>query len=252
MANKQTINGFREEEIVTLRHWDKKSGEWVENSYPKVGGRLRLAHEQNETLAINTEVIRYDENIAVVAANVDTTKGAFHGIGMASVERDKSIAPAILELAETRAIARALRFAGYGVEYCSAEEISHLENGGGNGNGRKETAPKDNTQEERPSGSAGGNGGNGAQSAQTRAPGGNGGGNGNGSSSSSGNGNGQSGRLTNKQLNFIVNLGKGLGLNSKDLDQEAVSAFGVKMAHLSVKEASEFIEQLKGREEVPF
>ena len=93
MANKQTINGFREEEIVTLRHWDKKQGEWVENSYPKVGGRLRLAHEQNETLAINTEVIRYDENIAVVAANVDTTKGAFHGIGMASVERDKSIAP---------------------------------------------------------------------------------------------------------------------------------------------------------------
>ena len=29
MANKQTINGFREEEIVTLRHWDKKQGEWV-------------------------------------------------------------------------------------------------------------------------------------------------------------------------------------------------------------------------------
>jgi hypothetical protein len=37
---------------------------------------------------------------------------------------------AILELAETRAIARSLRFAGYGVEYCSAEEVSHLENGG--------------------------------------------------------------------------------------------------------------------------
>ncbi len=243
MANKQTINGFREEEIVTLRHWDKKQGEWVENSYPKVGGRLRLAHEQNETLAINTEVIRYNENIAVVAANVDTTKGAFHGIGMASVERDKSIAPAILELAETRAIARALRFAGYGVEYCSAEEISHLENG--NGNGHKDNEPAQGAPE-RSSGSAGGNGDNGAQTAQTRAPGENGGGNGSGS------GNGQSGRLTNKQLNYIVNLGKGLRLNSKDLDQEAVSAFGVKMAHLSVKEASEFIEQLKGREEVPF
>ena len=251
MANKQTINGFREEEIVTLRHWDKKQGEWVENSYPKVGGRLRLAHEQNETLAINTEVIRYDENIAVVTANVDTTKGAFHGIGMASVDRDKSIAPAILELAETRAIARALRFAGYGVEYCSAEEISHLENSGnGNGNGRKETAPNSDARDERSSGSAGGNG---AQSAQTRAPGGNGGGNGSGGGNDNGSDNGQSsGRLTNKQLNYIVNLGKGLRLNSKDLDQEAVSAFGVKMAHLSVKEASEFIEQLKGREEVPF
>ena len=47
---------------------------------------------------------------------------------MASSERDQEIAPAILELAETRAIARSLRFAGYGVEYCSAEEVSHLKN----------------------------------------------------------------------------------------------------------------------------
>ena len=45
---------------------------------------------------------------------------------MASVQRDEKIAPAILELAETRAIARSLRFAGYGVEYCSAEEVSHF------------------------------------------------------------------------------------------------------------------------------
>jgi hypothetical protein len=56
-------------------------------------------------------------------------KGTFPGIGMASVERDHTIAPAILELAETRSIARFLRFAGYGVEYCSAEEISCLGKG---------------------------------------------------------------------------------------------------------------------------
>ena len=51
-------------------------------------------------------------------------KGNFPGLGMSSVDRDHSIAPAILELAETRAIARSLRFAGHGVEYCSAEEMS--------------------------------------------------------------------------------------------------------------------------------
>ncbi len=57
----------------------------------------------------------------MVKAVTSTMKGNFPGLGMASVERDSSIAPAILELAETRAIARSLRFAGYGVEYCSAE-----------------------------------------------------------------------------------------------------------------------------------
>ena len=32
----------------------------------------------------------------------------------------------MLELAETRSIARSLRFAGYGLEYCGAEEVSHV------------------------------------------------------------------------------------------------------------------------------
>lgn len=35
----------------------------------------------------------------------------------------------MIELAETRSVARALRFAGYGLEYCGAEEVSHLETG---------------------------------------------------------------------------------------------------------------------------
>ena len=121
-------NQFREDEIVIMNHWDKQNENWVKTAYPKVGGRLRLAHEENEKLSIATEVIKYDESIAVVSAISTTEKGSFKGIGMASVERDMKIAPAILELAETRAIARSLRFAGFGVEYCSAEEISHLNN----------------------------------------------------------------------------------------------------------------------------
>jgi hypothetical protein len=127
MANQTSGNQFRDDEIIILDQL--RDGKWVKNIFPKIGGRLRLAHEQNQQISITTEVIRYDESVAVVRAVTTTMKGSFPGIGMASVERDHSIVPAILELAETRSIARSLRFAGYGVEYCSAEEISHLENG---------------------------------------------------------------------------------------------------------------------------
>src|SRR6056297_1356344 len=137
-----TEQKFRDEEIVVLRHWNKERQEFVSNVYPNVGGRLRLAHEANDAINIETRIYQYDENLAVVIATVKTMSGQFTGIGMSSVERDKKIAPAILELAETRGIARALRFAGYGVEYCSAEEVSHLENGN--------PAPQDNKQANRP------------------------------------------------------------------------------------------------------
>jgi hypothetical protein len=127
MSTEKNNNQFREDEIVIMSHVDKRTGEVVTRPYPKVGGRLRLAHEENGNLSISTEIIRYEENVAVVRALATTKKGYFNGLGMASLERDQQIAPAILELAETRAIARSLRFAGYGVEYCSAEEVSHLE-----------------------------------------------------------------------------------------------------------------------------
>src|SRR5512136_2151439 len=126
MANNNG-NQFREDEIIILEQF--RDGKMVKNIFPKIGGRLRLAHEENDQLSIATEIIKYDENLAVIRAITTTMKGNFPGLGMSSIERDHSIAPAILELAETRAIARSLRFAGYGVEYCSAEEISHLENG---------------------------------------------------------------------------------------------------------------------------
>jgi hypothetical protein len=130
MSTEKNNNLFREDEILIMSHVDKRTGEVVTRPYPKVGGRLRLAHEENGSLSISTEIIRYEETVAVVKARATTSKGTFNGLGMASLERDQQIAPAILELAETRAIARSLRFAGYGVEYCSAEEVSHLENGG--------------------------------------------------------------------------------------------------------------------------
>lgn len=214
---------FRDDEIVIMTHWDKKEQKWVKNIFPKVGGRLRLAHEENQQLSITTEIIRYDETIAVVRAVTKTMKGTFPGIGMASVERDHTIALCILELAETRSIARSLRFAGYGVEFCSAEEISSLENGDSNPPGRPESKaespkvdPLTPPKESAGKGESGGNGGNGDA------------------------------RLTNKQLSYIVNLGRALDLNSKDLDQESLRTHGVKMAYLNVKQASAFIDTLKG------
>jgi len=220
MGNQTNSNQFREDEIVILTHWDKREEKWVKSIHPKIGGRLRLAHEDNEQLTITSEVVQYDQNIAVVKAVASIRKGHFPGLGMSSVERDNIIAPAILELAETRAIARSLRFAGYGVEYCSAEEISHLENGSVNvpyGKDDQTAPPK-----EEPKGGDGGNPGDG------------------------GNG-GDTARVTNKQLNYIVNLGRNIGWNSTDLDKESVKIFGVKMAHLTVKDASSFIDTLKSQ-----
>ena len=221
MTNQTNNNQFRDDEIVIMTHWDKKEEKWVKSIFPKVGGRLRLAHEDNEQMSITTEIVRYDESVAVVRAVTTTSKGSFPGIGMASAERDHTIAPAILELAETRAIARSLRFAGYGVEYCSAEEISHLENG----NGNLTTPERTDKQGESPKETSGG---------------------GNGGQSDNG-GNGDNARITNKQLNYIVNLGRNLSMDSKDLDQESVKIFGVKMAYLTIKDASAFIDTLKSK-----
>ncbi len=115
---------FRDEELVTRRQ--KVSGEWVETVFPRVGGRLRLAHEGNGKLSIQTEVVQFDESLAVVKATVTTEKGDFCGFGTASAQRDQRLADSLLELAETRSIARSLRFSGYGMEYTGAEEVSHV------------------------------------------------------------------------------------------------------------------------------
>ena len=101
---------FREDEIITMVHWDKQTGVEVTTPYPKIGGRLRIAHENNDQLSIATKVFSYDGQVAVVVATTTTDKGSYNGVGMASVERDKKIAPAILLLAVSRVIARSLRF----------------------------------------------------------------------------------------------------------------------------------------------
>ncbi|MDF2520604.1 MAG: hypothetical protein K0R84_1232 [Clostridia bacterium] len=108
------LSNFRNEELVKVQG----------KTYPIVGGRLRLAHEENKLLSIETSVLYYNDESTVVHAHIKTEKGTFAGLGNASVKRDRVLANAILELAETRAIARALRFAGYGVEFTGFEEVT--------------------------------------------------------------------------------------------------------------------------------
>ncbi len=119
-----TNGQFREDELVTRRM--KVNGEWQTRTFPIIGGRLRLAHEGNEKLSIQTEIVRMDSEMVGAKTTVETDKGRYGGTGTASAQRDARLADSLVELAETRAIARALRFGGFGVEYCSAEEVSHV------------------------------------------------------------------------------------------------------------------------------
>ncbi len=108
----------------------KVDNEWQTRTFPVVGGRLRLAHEENQTLNLQTEMVNWDGQYAIFKCCAVTSKGQFIGYGTANSQRDARLAESLVELAETRSIARALRFAGFGLEFCSAEEIAHLPEGG--------------------------------------------------------------------------------------------------------------------------
>lgn len=108
-------------------------------TYPVVGARLRLAHAA-DLAAIETAPISYEYGVeATVKARVimgdaniqraGEVPGArvFEAHGTATKARDTArMMHTLLELAETRAVARALRYAGFGTEYTGAEEVSHV------------------------------------------------------------------------------------------------------------------------------
>ena len=91
MANNTNGNQFRDDEIIVLDQLRRDGEKWVKSIHPKIGGRLRLAHEQNQQISITTEIIRYDESVAVVRAVTTTMKGSFPGVEMASVEKDHTV-----------------------------------------------------------------------------------------------------------------------------------------------------------------
>jgi hypothetical protein len=120
------INGFREDELVSRRI--KVGNDWQTKVFPIIGGRLRIIHETSSHLNIATEILKLEADFAVVRATLESEKGKFCGTGTASAQRDARLADSLVELAETRSIARALRFGGIGVEFTSAEEVSHVAN----------------------------------------------------------------------------------------------------------------------------
>jgi hypothetical protein len=132
---------FLESELIHRKV--KVDNEWQTRTFPVVGGRLRILHENNDHLGIQTEIIRLDPDFVVVKAAVESQRGKFNGTGTASGQRDAKLADSLVELAETRAIARALRFGGIGVEYTGAEEVSHVAaaDSGKEQSGSKEPAP---------------------------------------------------------------------------------------------------------------
>ena len=223
---------FREDEIITMVHWDKQVGTQITTPYPKIGGRLRIAHENNDQLSITSKVFSYDGQVAVVVATTTTDKGSYNGVGMASVERDQKIAPAILELAESRAIARSLRFCGIGVEYCGAEEISHLSNND-NGDAVRDKQPdsiKAPQEGFKPALVSSDAQASQMPNSQNNGP--------NGPSNST------EGRLSNKQLVFLMRLATGRGMIKKELDSHCINVFGVATEFLSKREASTIIDEL--------
>ena len=115
---------FRDDELVTRKM--KVNGEWQTRIFPVVGGRLRLAHEENQNLNLQTEMVSWDGQYAVFKCSAVTNKGQFVGYGTANSQRDTKLAESLIELAETRSVARALRFAGFGLEFTGAEEVSHV------------------------------------------------------------------------------------------------------------------------------
>ncbi|HHV71195.1 MAG TPA: hypothetical protein GXX38_01115 [Clostridia bacterium] len=93
-------------------------------------GLLNLAHQEG-LKKINTKLLQIPsaENgqIAVVQAEVETEKGFFTGIGDASPSSvSRGLVPHIIRMAETRAIARALRFA-VNIGMTTVEELGDLE-----------------------------------------------------------------------------------------------------------------------------
>ena len=57
MSEKEKM--FRDDELVMMSHYNKQTGEQTATPYPKISGRLRIVHEQNEHLSITTETYVY-------------------------------------------------------------------------------------------------------------------------------------------------------------------------------------------------
>lgn len=106
--------------------------------FVKFEGLLDLGHRQG-LKDVQTELVQApgEDNawMAIISARVTTERGTFAGIGDATPKNvNGRIAPHIVRMAETRAVARALRLA-CNIGTCSVEELGG-DSEQRNGNGR--------------------------------------------------------------------------------------------------------------------
>jgi hypothetical protein len=78
---------FRDDEPVSRKV--KVGQEWQNRVFPIIGGRLRILHESNDHLSIQTEIVRLEPDFVVMKAAVESQKGTFNGTGTASGQRCK-------------------------------------------------------------------------------------------------------------------------------------------------------------------
>jgi hypothetical protein len=100
------------------------------NEFVRYEGLLDEAHQQG-LCRISTTLIQIPRddngNVAIVAAEVETTRGTFSGLGDASPANvGRMILPHVLRMAETRAKARALRDA-VNIGVTAIEELGDLD-----------------------------------------------------------------------------------------------------------------------------
>ena len=71
--------------------------------------------KEMKTISFQPEMVNWNGQYAIFKCSAITNKGQFVGYGTANSQRDARLAESLVELAETRSIARALRFAGLGL-----------------------------------------------------------------------------------------------------------------------------------------
>jgi hypothetical protein len=103
---------------------------WQGNDFVKYEGLLDEAHQQG-LCRISTTLVQVphqdNNNVAIVHAEVETSKGTYSGLGDASPTNvGRMIVPHIVRMAETRAKARALRDA-INVGVTALEELGDLD-----------------------------------------------------------------------------------------------------------------------------
>ena len=97
--------------------------------YVTVAERLQRLHDQHEKVIIETEILRFDDEIVLVKAILKIDEKKFIGHAQEVIGSSQVNSTSALENAETSAVGRALAFAGFGVNggIASADEITKAE-----------------------------------------------------------------------------------------------------------------------------